>query len=180
MSEITSPAKSAVQYGVIFGIIMILQFVITYALGIDLITNKTLGLVYNLLNFLFLPIILIAIALHNYKKNINNGFLSFAQGLKAGVTVTVIAGLVFAIFNIIFNIIFPEYAIEILSKTKQVMIETNPSMTQEQLDMSISMVEKFSSPYITAPVTIAMYAFIGLIYSLIISAILKNDRPQGY
>lgn len=180
MGEITTPAKSAVQYGVIFGVIMILEFVIPYAMGIDLLTNKTLGLVINLLNFLFLPILLIVIALNNFKKNVNNGYMSFAQGIKAGVTVTVIAGLVFAVFNIIFNMIFPEYAIEILSKTKQVMLETNPNMTQEQVDMSISMVEKFSSPYITAPVTIAMYAFIGLIYSLIISAILKKDEPQGY
>lgn len=180
MSEITSPAKSAVQYGVIFGVIMILEFVITYSLGIDLIENKTLGLVYNLLNFLFLPIILIVIALNNFKKNVNNGFMSFAQGLKAGVTVTVIAGLIYAIFNVIFNLIFPEFAIEVMSKTKQVMIEANPNLTQEQLDMSIAMAEKFSSPFITAPVTVAMYAFIGLIYSLIISAILKNDQPQGY
>ena len=180
MSEITSPAKSAVQYGVIFGVIMVLEFVVTYAMGIDLIENKTLGLVYNLLNFLFLPIILIVIAMNNFKKNINNGFMSFAQGLKAGVMVTVIAGLIYAIFSVIFNLIFPEFALEIMEKTKQVMIEANPNMTQEQLDMSISMAEKFSSPYITAPVTVAMYAFIGLIYSLIISAILKNDRPQGY
>ena len=159
---------------------MILEFVIPYAMGIDLLTNKTLGLIINLLNFLVLPIILIVIALINFKKNINNGFLSFGQSLKGGVTVTVIAGLIFAVFNIIFNVIFPEYAIEIIAKTKQMMMETNPSMTQEQLDMSISMVQKFSSPYIAAPFTIAIYAFIGLIYSLIIGAILKNDRPQGY
>ena len=180
MGEITSPAKSAVQYGVIFGIIMILEFVIPYTMGVDLLTNKTLGLVINLLNFLFLPIFFISIALYNFKKHKNNGYMSFVQGLKAGVTVTVMGGLIFAVFNIIFNMIFPEYAIEILSKTKQVMLESNPNMTQEQLDMSISMVEKFSSPFIAAPVTIAMYAFIGLIYSLIISAILKNDQPQGY
>ncbi|MCY1223194.1 hypothetical protein D9M72_353060 [compost metagenome] len=60
------------------------------------------------------------------------------------------------------------------------MVEKNPNMTQEQLDMSISMMEKFTKPYIVAPFTVAMYAFLGLIYSLIISAILKNDKPQGY
>lgn len=180
MSEITSPAKSAVQYGLFFGVIMVLEFVIPYALGLDLIKNQTLGLVINILNFLVLPILFISLALNNFKKNINKGFLSFGQGLKAGVSVTVIAGLISAVFMIIFFLIFPEYGQEILEKTREVMVEKNPNMTQEQLDMSMSMMEKFSSPYITGPVTVAMYALIGLIYSLIISAILKNDQPQGY
>lgn len=180
MSEITSPAKSAVQYGVIFGVVMILEFVVPYVMGLNLLENKTLGLVINLLNYLFLPIILIYIALSSYKKNFNNGFLSFAQALKGGVTVTVIAAIIVSIFTIIFTLLFPEYSQEIMEASKKMMIEQNPNMTQEQLDMSIAMMEKFSSPYIVAPVTVAMYAFIGLIYSLIIGAILKNDRPQGY
>jgi len=180
MSEITSPAKSAVQYGVIFGVIMILEFVIPYAMGLNLMENKTLGLVLNLLNYLFLPIILIYIAVNNYKTNINGGFLSFGQALKTGVTVTVVAGLIVGVFTIIFNMIFPEYMVEIMETTKKMMVEQNPNMTQEQLDMSVAMMEKFSSPFIAAPVTVAMYAFIGLIYSLIIGAILKNDRPEGY
>ncbi|MBA9074500.1 magnesium-transporting ATPase (P-type) [Flavobacterium gossypii] len=180
MSEITSPAKSAVQYGLFFGVIIILEFVIPYVMGLDLIKNQALGLIINLLNYLVLPILFISLAINNFKKNINNGFLSFGQGLKAGVSVTTIAGLLSAVFMIIFFLIFPEYGQEILEKTREVMVEKNPNMTQEQLDMSISMMEKFTKPYIVAPFTVAMYAFLGLIYSLIISAILKNDKPQGY
>lgn len=180
MNETTSPAKVAIQYGVIFGVIMILELVIPYVMGINLLENKTLGLVFNLLNYLVLPILFIYLAIDNFKKNHNKGFLAFGQALKGGVTVTVIAGLVAGVFTVIFNLIFPEYLAEILSKTREMMIETNPSMTQEQLDTSVEMIKKFSSPYITLPVTVAMYAFIGLIYSLIIGAILKNDQPQGY
>ena len=180
MNETASPAKVALQYGLFFGIIMILELVIPYVMGIDLLANKTLGLVINLLNYLVLPILFIYLAVDNFKKNHNNNFLSFNQALKGGVTVTVIAGLIAGIFTVIFNLIFPEYLAEIFSKTKQMMLETNPSLSQEQLDTSMAMIKKFSSPYITLPVTVAMYAFIGLIYSLIIGAILKNDRPQGY
>lgn len=180
MNETTSPAKAAVQYGVIFGVIMILEFVIPYAVGINLLENKTLGLIINLANYLFLPIILIFIALNNYKKNINNGFLSFNQALKGGVTLVVIAALIFALFTVVFNLIFPEYLVEIMSSTRKMMAESNPSFTEEQLDTSIAMIEKFSTPYITVPATIAIYAFIGLIYSLIIGAILKNDQPKAY
>lgn len=180
MGETTSPAKSAVQYGVIFGVIIILEFVIPYAMGLDLLEHKTLGLVINLLNYLFLPILFIFLALNNYKKNVNNGFLSFNQALKGGVSLMVVAGLIAGIFTIIFNVLFPEYFEEIMSKTRQMMAEGNPSLTEEQLDTSLAMIKKFSSPFIAGPVTVAMYAFMGLIYSLIIGAILKNDQPKGY
>jgi hypothetical protein len=69
---------------------------------------------------------------------------------------------------------------EILKKTKQVMLQQNPTLTTAQLDMAMSMTKKFMSPALMVPVTIAMYSFIGLIYSLIIGAFVKNDNPQSF
>jgi hypothetical protein len=34
-------------------------------------------------------------------------------------------------------------------------------------------------PYITFPFTIMFYAFVGLIYSLIVGAIIKKENPYG-
>jgi hypothetical protein len=76
--------------------------------------------------------------------------------------------------------IFPEFMEEILKKTKQVMLQQNPTLTTAQLDMAMSMTKKFMSPALMVPVTIAMYSFIGLIYSLIIGAFVKNDNPQSF
>jgi hypothetical protein len=45
--------------------------------------------------------------------------------------------------------------------------------------MALSMTEKMMSPFVIVPITIVMYAFIGLIYSLIIGAILKKERPNS-
>jgi hypothetical protein len=41
------------------------------------------------------------------------------------------------------------------------------------------MMKKFMNPLIV-PVTIAMYSFIGLLYSLIVGAIVKNANPQSF
>ena len=57
------------------------------------------------------------------------------------------------------------------------MLEQNSEMTDEQLDMAISMTEKFMNPAIMVPVTLLMFAFIGLIWSLIIGAVVKKERP---
>ena len=180
MEQKKSPSKSALQYGVLFGILMVLEFVIVYVMDIDPISNPAAGIVINTLNYLLFPVSIITIGCLNYKKKLNEGFISFGECLKIGVTICLIAGLIYGIFSVVFNMIFPEFMEEILKKTKQVMLQQNPTLTTAQLDMAMSMTKKFMSPALMVPVTVAMYSFIGLIYSLIIGAFVKNDNPQSF
>lgn len=180
MEQKKSPSKSALQYGVLFGILMVLEFVILYVLDIDPISNPSAGIVINTMNYLVFPVSIITIGCLNYKKKLNEGFISFGECLKIGVTICLIAGLIYGIFSVVFNMIFPEFMEEILKKTKQVMLQQNPTLTTAQLDMAMSMTKKFMSPALMVPVTVAMYSFIGLIYSLIIGAFVKNDNPQSF
>ncbi|CAM3422161.1 DUF4199 domain-containing protein [Flavobacterium longum] len=178
MNEMSTPSamKPAMQFGILFGVIMVLEFIIGYSMNIDPATNKTYGLVINLLNYLILPIALITMACNGFKKS-NGGFVSFGQCLKIGVIICLIAGLIYAIFFTVFTLIFPEFIPELMEKMKTVMLEQNSEMTDEQLDMAISMTEKFMNPVIMVPVTLLMFAFIGLIWSLIIGAVVKKERP---
>ncbi|HEX9980706.1 MAG TPA: DUF4199 domain-containing protein [Flavobacterium sp.] len=180
MDNITtiSPAKAAMQYGILFGVIMVLEFMVGYVMDIDPITTPAYGTIINVLNYLILPATLITISCNNFKKH-NSGYISFGQCLKIGVIICVIAGLIYAVFSVIFNLIFPEFMDEILQKTREVMMEQNPDMTEEQMEMGLSIAEKFKNPLIVVPVTIVTFAFIGLIYSLIIGAIVKKDPPQS-
>jgi ethanolamine transporter EutH len=180
MEQISSPSKSALQFGILFGIFMVLEFVLLYVLDIDPITNPNVGIVTNVLNYLVLPVTLIVIGCNNYKQKLNAGFISFGESLKVGVTICLIAGLIYALFSIVFNMIFPDFLEEVLRKTRQVMQQQNPSLTSEQLEMAISMTKKFMSPTLVVPVTVAMFSFIGLFYSLIIGAIVKNEKPQSF
>jgi len=174
-----SPAKSGLQLGILFGVIMVLEFVIMYVIGMKTLVGTNVGLITNLLNYIGLPLFFIYLGCNNYKKNINNGFISFSECLKTGISIMLIAALIYAVFNLIFNYIFPDFITEMLSITKQAMLEKNPTMTSDQIEMGISMTKKFMNPLIVFPVTIAMYAFFGLIYSLIIGAIVKKDNPQS-
>lgn len=180
MEKTISPTKSSIQYGVLFGFLMILEFVISYALNIDPSTNKVYGIVMNVLNFLLFPIVFILLGANNFKNKLNSGLISFGETLKIGVVICVIAALLYAVFTAIFNTIFPEFVEEILRKTKNALTEQNPNMTSEQVEMAISWTKKFMNPIISIPFTIIMYAFIGLIYSLIIGAIIKKDSTQSY
>ena len=174
-----SPAKTGLPLGILFGIIMILEFVVSYVLNIDPISNPAVGTTMNVLNYLILPILFITLACNNYKKA-HGGYVSFGECLKIGVTLCVIAGLVYAAFSVIFNLIFPEFIDEIMSKMRSVMISQAPDMPAEQLEMALSWTRKMMSPAFVFPITIIMYAFIGLIMSLIVGAIVKKDKPVSF
>ena len=64
-----------------------------------------------------------------------------------------------------------------ISISKEAMITKNPEMTSKQIEMGLSMVKKFMNPLIVFPFTLAMFSFIGLIYSLIIGAFIKKEKP---
>jgi hypothetical protein len=180
MEKSISPAKSGIVFGVLFGVIMVLEFVIMYVIGMRSLVNSSAGVIVNIANYLVLPVVFIFLACNNYKKNINNGFISFGECLKTGVSITFMAAIIYATFNVIFNFIFPEFVDEMISISKEAMISKNPEMSSEQIEMGLSMVKKFMNPLIVFPFTLAMFSFIGLIYSLIIGAIVKNEKPQSH
>jgi len=179
MEKKISPAKSGLIFGVLFGVIMVLEFVIMYIIGMKSLVGTSAGMIVNVANYLILPFLFIYLGCNNYKKNINNGFISFGECLKTGVSITFVAALIFAIFSVIFNLIFPEFIAEMLSISKSEMIKTTPNITSEQLELGLNMIKKFMNPLIVFPVTLAMYSFFGLIYSLIVGVIVKNENPQS-
>ena len=179
MENKISPAKSGTIYGVLFGVIMVLEFVIMYIIGMKTLVGTSAGVIVNISNYLILPLLFIYIGCNNYKKNLNNGFISFSECLKIGVSITFIAALIYAAFSIIFNLIFPQFIEEMLSISKSEMIKNNPNITSQELELGLVMIKKFMNPFIVFPVTLAMYSFFGLIYSLIVGAIVKNQNPQS-
>ena len=180
MENNTSPAKSSIIYGVLFAVIMILEFVIGYVMNIDPQSNKSYGLIINLLNFLVLPIVFIYLACQNYKVNLNSGFIAFSQCLKIGVSLCVIGGLLYSMFSSTFAMIFPEYFDEMFRKARILMLENNPQLTAEQADLAMSFSKKFLNPAIAIPSTVVIFSFIGLIYSLIVGAFVKKDPNQSF
>jgi hypothetical protein len=174
-----SPKKTHMQFGVLFGVIMVLEFVITYIIGLEKLADSSASMIMNTLNYFILPVLFIYLGCNNYK-TANHGFVSFSECLKMGVSITVIAALIYTVFYIVFNMIFPDFTDQVLAMSRSEILKKSPDMTSEQLEMSMSMVKKFTSPYIIAPFTLVMYAFIGLIYSLIIGAILKKDKPVSF
>lgn len=179
MEKTVSPAKSAITYGVMFGAIMILELVIMHITKPDPLEMSWVSMVVNLFNWLILPVLFISLACNNFKKNHNGGFISFGQCLKIGVSVAVVAAVLYSIFYLVFTMIFPEFIPDAVAQVERVTRAQNPDMPEEQLELSVSMVSKFMQPALAIPISIVMNAFIGLIISLIVGAIVKRDNPAA-
>jgi hypothetical protein len=79
----------------------------------------------------------------------------------------------------VFTLIFPEFVPELIEKIMSITIKERPSITKEELDMSLSIMQKMMNPYVTIPLSIVMNCFIYLIHSLIVGAIVKKDANQS-
>lgn len=178
-SQVISPKKSAINYGLIFGMILILEVVIAYVVNIDASTNPSYGVILNLFNLLILPVTFISLGCKDFKKS-NGGFLSMGTAIKIGLIICLIAALLSSIFQSIFYLIFPEYVDDILRQTRSAMINSSPDMPAEALETAMSFTKNFMKPSIMIPVAAATYCILGLIYSAIIGAIMKKEKPQSF
>ena len=61
MENKISPAKSGLQLGMLFGVIMVLEFVISYIIGIEKLIGSSFGIVINLLNYLIFLLLRLSI-----------------------------------------------------------------------------------------------------------------------
>jgi hypothetical protein len=113
-----------------------------------------------------------------FKKD-NSGYLSLAEALKIGLAITLVAGIIGSIFTYLFTtIIEPDFVMNMLEASRVKMFEDNPEMTQEQIDMAMSISEKMMSPGILTAIGVIASLFFGFIISLISGLVLKNNRPE--
>ena len=75
------------------------------------------------------------------------------------------------------NVIEPTYMDQVIEIQQQAMIEINPEMSQEQIDMSMEISKKFSGTGVVIAYQLIAALFFGFIISLISGIILKKEKP---
>lgn len=171
-----SSAKFSIPYGIAFGIIMLLEFIIMQILQPDPEANGWIGVLINLLNFLILPTLLISFACGAYKKNIGHGYIKMSDCIKAGVALCAMAGLIYALGYFIYYLISPEFIDQTIEQIKIITVKKNPKITAKELEMTVTVLQKTMLPYIAGPIAIVMYSFIGLVISAIIGAVVRKEN----
>lgn len=163
------------NYGVIQGLLMVVFAVALYALDVQFQAG--------IFSFIFSAAVSVAILVMVYKqfKLANDGFMSLGEAIKIGMGIALIAAIISLIYQFIYQqFIDPNYIERLLEYQQQQMVENNPEMTQEQIEMASEMTRKFSSVWITSAIILIAGLFFGLIYSLIVGSIMKKERPANF
>ena len=171
-NQTASVKKIALPHGLILALCTIVLSVIVYVMGMHLEQPWWQGV----LNLAF-SIAIIVYGLKAFKRD-NGGFMSLGEALKTGLAIALIAGIIGSIFTYLFvTVIEPEFTTQMLEVTREKMIEQNPEMSDDQLEMAMGMTENFMSPGIMVALGIISSLFFGFIISLIAGLIMKNNRP---
>src|SRR4051812_38793997 len=152
--------------GVIIGAISIAYTIILYLM--NLMTNKALG-------FVSYAILLVGLIIFvNLYGNANNNRLSFGNLFAYGFKTTAIVALMFIVFIVIWNVLFPEYKEKGFEMARQQM-EDQGKLSESQIDQGLDIARRFFWVFAIGA-TVLFMAIIGAIGSLIGAAITKK-RP---
>ncbi|MBC5994666.1 DUF4199 domain-containing protein [Pontibacter cellulosilyticus] len=164
-----SVTSVAVKYGLLTGLVGVVYSLIIMVT--DLGDNRILSsLAYLIL------IAGIVLAMKQYK-TINYGYMSYGQGLGIGSLVALIFGLLTGIFTWIYTtFVDTEYMSRMMEKQREEML--SQGMTDEQIDAGMKIAENFQGPVTMILGAAVITLIVGFILSLIISAIMKNSRPE--
>ncbi|SET60059.1 DUF4199 domain-containing protein [Hymenobacter actinosclerus] len=164
-----TPSSVGIRYGLITGVIVTIISFLQLALISDPETP---------VRWLSAVVMIVAIVMaHKQFKKLNNGFMSYGQGLGIGTILTVVAGVISSIFSYVYmTFIDPSYMGRVMDLTRAKM-ETQ-GLDEAQIDQAMAMTSKFSSGPLTIVFGILGAAIVGFIISLIVSAFTKNTRPE--
>ncbi len=169
-ADSTQGLKHIANWGVICGLALISHSAIGYISGIN--ENKFYGFIsYVLLGAcLFLGI-------KAYRDKLQNGALSYGNGVWVGVKISFFASILTAIFTYIFlNYIDSSVITKMLEMQEQVLIDKD--MPSDAIEQNMKMIRKFSSPAVIAIMAAFMFTLLGGIISLIICAFLRKEKSS--
>jgi hypothetical protein len=170
----TSSKQVMLNYGLILGVVSVILSVAIYAMG--KIYDQGFGVMAA--SFVIMAVI-IFMGIKNFKEG-NNNLLSLGEAIKIGLGIALVGAIISVLYNQIFiNFIEPDFMENMMKVGQEKMLEQNPNMTDEQLEMAIGMQEKFSSPFIGAAMGIIGSLFFGFIISLIEGLILKRTEEDN-
>ncbi|ARS34215.1 DUF4199 domain-containing protein [Pontibacter actiniarum] len=164
-----SVGSVALKWGFIFALVGVIFSLILMVSG--LAENRWLSsLAYLIL------IAGIVVAMKNYKEQ-NYGYMSYGQGLGIGTIVSGVFGFLSGLFTWLYvEFVDTEYMGRVMEQQREEMIRQG--LTDEQIDAGMAMAENFQGPVTMILGATIVTLIIGFILSLIISAVMKNKRPE--
>lgn len=168
MEENVSTARIALKYGVLGAVVMIIYSTIINVAGLS--QNKVLPV----LSTVFV-IVAIVLGMKEFRE-LNKGFMSYGEGLGLGTLLSAVLGFLSSMFNMFYiRFIDPTLLTQGIDKVRTDM--EAKGMDDAQIDQAMEVAQKMMSPGIVFVITVLVSILTGFVLSLIISAILRREKP---
>lgn len=163
--------KFALNYGIVLGVLTIIFAVMLYLAGLQY--EQSIGLF--LVNLSIMTGVII-FGIYKFREA-NENTLNISEAIKVGIGIALVGTILGILYQMIFiNFIEPDFINNMLEAQKMEMISKNPNMSQEEIDTAVTMMKKFSGPYLSAAIGLIGGLFLGLIISVIGGLILKKQE----
>ncbi|MBK6977859.1 MAG: DUF4199 domain-containing protein [Cytophagaceae bacterium] len=167
--EKVSSARIALKWGLIYGIVSIVVALVSY--NTDLWKNWIVSLLVTVI--LFFGVMYFSLSEY---KSLNGGFMTFGQGFGLGMLTIFTGGLISIIFDFSYKKYIDPNLIDMQLEMTREQYESM-GMSEEQIEMALEKAQSYMSSGMAVLFGMISILVIGLIVSLIMSAVLKKDKP---
>jgi len=158
---------SALKFGLYTSAAYILVSLVFYVLDVD----KTSWLQYLVFLVLIAGIVL---GIIQFRDKHSGGFLSYGKCFSTGVLISLVVGLIMAVYIYLFMTYFDPGQIEEMAELAEQKL-VDQGLSDEEIDQTMVIARKFMSPVFSAISSVFSMAFGGAIISLIAAAFLKKN-----
>ena len=164
-NEKMSAGRVALNYGLILGVVFIVYSLILYLVDVPIESLQY----FNWVSYVFL-IIAMVLGITNYRDKYAGGLITYGKSFSTGFLIGLYASIIGAIYSFIyFSYINPGIVQEMMDARIIEMMEQNPNMNDEQLEMAQAWMERFMSPVMMAVMGLIVNVIASLIISLVVS-----------
>lgn len=156
--------KFAMNYGAVLGLALSLLGIIFWSMNINEQTSKVPSILNNALIIMFL-----AFAIVKYRDEEMNGILTYKQCLKLGTTISFFSSAVMSIYTYIYiTYLNPEIITNSLELTQQTLLQSDPEISDEMLEVQLQYAAKFMQPHWMMIMTLLGGTIMGFFWSIVI------------
>lgn len=161
--------------GIRYGLILAAVSVIFFLLASMLSLNTTEGPA-RWVSLVFMTVIFILG--HKYYKENGDGFMSYGQGMGIGFWASLLSSVISSAFTYVYVKFIDTSWMETIKEMQLEQMEKQ-GLSDEQIEMSMSMMERFSTPEMIFIFGIIGGVFLGVILSLIITIFTQKNNSSA-
>ena len=171
MNNVISPARTALKWGVILGIALIVYSLALYLT--DSVGNSSLGFISFALSIAGL-----VLAMRDYR-TLNGGYMSYGEGLSVGTLTSAVSGLLSSVFSVFYTTVIDTGAMaRMVERTREQLEDSGTS--DDVIEQQLSIIEMFQSPGLSFAFGVIGSVIFGLLLSLVVSAIMRRNRANPF